>query len=247
MKHFSCIKLLTMAAILFTATAFSCEDHNIPDPVTNCNRVDGTPRAFNCEFEFVKAEFYRTEWVSPGITDTISYGTVTPGSANLEIKEPYYRDWVVSDVSQFFYMPIKVKLTIRRIAPAPAGSNKYILRNNLRDAVPGNPGPGEYSSKSGWDLEPDDELKQVSIDIPVGATYAYHQTYEFSGRFEYGSNFIIYRLANDYYFLVQNVATSKTLREAPYNYQYYRDMAEARLIFHPTVKPAVCAPCRQVQ
>lgn len=135
--------------------------------------VDGTPRAVNCEFEFVKAEFYRTESVSPGVTDTISYGAVTPASTNLEIKEPYSRYWVVSDISQFFVMPIKVKVTIRRIAPAPAGTNSYILRNNLRSAVPGNPGPGEYSSKAGWGVETDDQLKPVSVNILVHGTYTF--------------------------------------------------------------------------
>lgn len=247
MKHYSLIRLLAMGAIFITATAFSCQDHNIPDPVTNCSRVDGTPRAVNCEFEFVKAEFYRTVFVSPGVTDTISYGAVTPATSNLEMKEPYSRYWVVSDISQFFVMTIKVKVTIRRIAPAPAGTNSYILRNNLRSAVTGNPGPGEYSSKSGWDVETDDQLTPVSINIPVGSTYTYYQNYDFSGRFEYGNNIIIYPLASEYYFLVQNLATSQKLRQSPFNYQYYRDLAEARLTFHPVVKSAICVGCRQAQ
>ncbi|MET7253166.1 hypothetical protein KOM01_000235 [Dyadobacter fermentans] len=32
--------------------------------------------------------------------------------------------------------------------------------------------------------------------------------------------------------------TSKLLRQAPYNYTLYRDIAEAKLLFHPKIIPS---------
>ena len=119
----------------------------------------------------------------------------------------------------FFYKPqpapasnrtiaLQGKVTIKRIAPAPAGSNKYILRKNLVPESGGRP-VGEYDSRAGFfELEKDEDLPQVTIDIPVGGTYTYDVTYDFSGRFNYNGDYLDYPLFSNYYLLVQNVKTS---------------------------------------
>lgn len=242
LKHYTLLKLAALSAIFLTAMAFSCQDHNIPDPVSNCNRIDGTPRAVNCEFEFVKADFFRVDYYS-GKPDTTRYGTVTPGQPDVKLIEPQYGSWVASYISQFFYIGLQGKVTIKRIAPPPAGSNKYILRKDLVSSP-----IAEYDSRSGFfELEKDEDLPQVTIDIPVGGTYTYDVTYDFSGRFNYNGDYLDYPLFSNYYLLVQNVKTSQMLRGAPYNYQWYRDIAEARMSFNPKVVPHVCVPCRQSQ
>lgn len=246
MKHYSMIKVAALSIVLLAAMAFSCEDHSIPDPdpVSNCNRIDGSPRAVDCEFEYVKAEFYRVDRFT-NIPDTVYFGTVTPANPNLAVKEQLYGDWVVSYISQFFYLPLQAKVTIRRIAPAPAGSNTYLLRQDMRVGPP--PGEtGEYNSKSGWfELEKDEELKAVNINIPVGGTYTYDMTYNITGRFEYNGDYIDYPVYPKYYLLVQNAKTTEMLKATPYNYTKYRDIAEARLPFSPKIIPHVCVPCRQ--
>lgn len=124
MKHFPVFRLLAFTAILFTAMAFSCQDHNIPDPVTNCNRVDGTQRAFNCEF--VKAVFYN----SVSFRDTIVYGTVTPGNPGIEIEERYFNEWLVSSISGYYHTRVQMKVMIKRIAPPPSPTSiSYLIRN----------------------------------------------------------------------------------------------------------------------
>lgn len=237
MKHYSILRLIAFSVILVTAMAFSCQDHNIPDPVTNCNQVDGTPRAFNCEFEFVKAEFYD---IFQGSGDTSYYATATPANPDITLKEGERGRWILSYVSMFYFIPLKVKVTVKRIAPAPSGST-YLLRQDLLVTSQGT----EFPTTKDFSLPADEDLTPVNINVPVGGTYTYHTTYNFVGNAGYSGNDIDYGLKSDYYFLIQNVETSKSLRQAPYNYTLYRDMAEAKLKFRTTIIPGVCMFCKQ--
>ncbi|GGN03795.1 hypothetical protein GCM10010967_43300 [Dyadobacter beijingensis] len=237
MKHYTTLKLLALASVFVTAMAFSCQDHHIPDPVTNCNRVDGTPRALNCEFEFVKAEFYTVDRYpdNPPRYDTIVYATATPASPKVSIEEPRYAAWIVSSVSLLYYIDLPVRVTIRRIAPKPAGTTGYLLR---KDFAAGGPSNVEYPTYGG-SLPPDEDLTPVNINIPVGGTFTYNTGYIWYGAASDKPPYINYGIdGGNNYFLVQNIETSKLLRQAPYNYQFYRDMAEAKLLFHPYIIPS---------
>jgi len=64
MKINQVIKLLPSITVLTIALAISCTDHDIPDPEKHCERLDGTPRFYPCEFEIVKAEFAKV-YASP--------------------------------------------------------------------------------------------------------------------------------------------------------------------------------------
>lgn len=239
MKHYSMFRLIAFSVVLITAMAFSCQDHHIPDPVTNCNRVDGTSRAVNCEFEFVKAEFYE---VRTGIGDTVRYGTVTPGgNPTIELREVERGRWILSYVSMFYFVPIEVKVTLKRIAPAPSGSTGYLLRQDLQVTQNG----AEFPTTKDFSLPEDEDLTAVNIDIPVGGTYTYHTTYNFVGNAGYSGSDVNYGLTADYYLLVQNVKTSKLLQQAPYNYALYRDRAEAKLMFRTKIIPGICVFCKK--
>lgn len=239
MKHYSLLRLAAFSVIFVTAMAFSCQDHHIPDPVTNCNRVNGTPRAVNCEFEFVKADFYE---IRSGIGDTVRYGTVTPTSSpTIQLKEVEQGRWILSYVSMFYYIPIDVTVTIKRIAPAPSASKSYLLRQDL--AV--YPGEVEFPTTKDFYPPADEDLTPVNIDIPVGGTYTYNTVYHYVGNAGYSGDDVNYGLNQNYYLLVQNVETSKMLTQAPYNYNFFRDKAEAKLMFRTKIIPGICFFCKK--
>jgi len=237
MKNYTTLKLLALSSVFVTAMAFSCQDHHIPDPVTNCKRADGTSRAVNCEFEFVKAEFYRVDEYpyNPPRLDTVVYATATPTSPNVSIKEPRYAAWIISSSSLLYYIQLPVRVTIKRIAPKPSGTTGYLLRKDFNASTNNNDEfPTYYGS-----LPPDSSLTPVQIDVPVGGIFTYNTVYIWSGGASDDYPYINYHLngANNY-FLVQNVETSKLLRQAPYSYTLYRDIAEAKLLFHPYIIPS---------
>ncbi|SEI41075.1 hypothetical protein SAMN05216327_101333 [Dyadobacter sp. SG02] len=235
MKHYSFLRVIAFAVVFITAMAFSCQDHNIPDPVTNCSRVDGTPREFDCEFEFVKAEFYNVLEYSPVRHDTVVYATATPASPNVVIKEPSLADWIISSASLFFFIELPVRVTIKRIAPPPSSPATYFLRKDFTVYS----GGVEFPSYKDFSLPEDDTYLPVSINIPVGATYTFRTSYIWSGNATDKGTYVSYGIdgANNY-FLLQNVETSKLLRQAPNNYSLYRDIAEAKLLFHPSIIPS---------
>ncbi|SDG73068.1 hypothetical protein SAMN04487996_122102 [Dyadobacter soli] len=239
MKHYSLLRLMALSAVLITSLAFSCQDHHIPDPVTNCDRVNGTLRAVDCEFEFVKAEFSELR-NSNG--DTLRYGTVTPGGdPTIVLPEVDRGRWIRSYISMFYFLSMEVQVTIRRIAPAPANTTDYVLRQDFT----ANSNNDEFPTTAIWYLEPDEDLKPVKINIPVGGTYTYHTVYNFVGTAGFSGDDIDYRMTGDYYLLVQNVETSKLLKQAPYNYDLYRDRAEAKLMFRTKIIPGICVFCKQ--
>jgi hypothetical protein len=238
MHIFSLLRLLAFSSVLLLAMAFSCQDHNIPDPVTNCNRVDGTPRAFNCEFEFVKAEFYTPNYTKPGPPTKDIYATVTPANPNFDIKEPYAGAFVFNQRVNLYFIQVPAMVTIRRIAPSATGSNQYMLRKNIMTKSPTDPAESFSDFSYGAPIV---DPAPVTIDIPVGGTYTYEVTYGIAGYYEDKPGYLDYKLpAPDFYLLVQSVETGKKLQQAPYNYTLYRDLAEAKLLLRPKIIPAIC-------
>lgn len=235
----SIIRLLALSGVFFLAMAFSCQDHNIPDPpVTNCKRVDGTQRAFDCEFEFVKAEFYTSDYTKPGPPTKDIYATVTPGNPNFDIKEPRWGAYIFNQRVDLYLGQFPATVTIRRIAPSATGSNQYILRNNIATNSPTD--PSEFFSDLSYGapiVDPD----PVTINIPVGGTYTYDINFIMAGSYIERSNYLEYVIpGNDLYLLVQSMETANKLKQAPYNYTLYRDLAEARLILRPKIISAIC-------
>jgi len=219
--------------------AFSCQDHNIPDPTaTNCKRVDGTYRAFDCEFEFVKAEFYTLNSAQPGPPVKSIYATVTPGSPNFDIKEPRWGAYIFNQRVNTYLGVFPATVTIRRIAASATGSNQYILRNNITAKSATDPEEGFSDFSYGAPIvDPD----PVTIDIPVGGTYTYDINFVMAGSYIERSNYLEYVIpGNELYLLVQSVETANKLKQAPYNYTLYRDLSEAKLVLHPKIISAIC-------
>src|SRR5688572_26371059 len=109
MKTLRILKVISLSSVLMLAMAFSCQDHHVPDPVGNCDRVDGTPRAFPCEFEITKVEFLKK------LTNQVSM-TILPGHPDaLLILGDAYRSFVGSD-AEYRDVFFKVRLHVKRIA-----------------------------------------------------------------------------------------------------------------------------------
>lgn len=235
----SMLRLLVLSCVFILAMAFSCQDHHIPDPpVTNCKLVDGTQRAFDCEFEFVKAEFYTMNNSQSGPSKKEIYATVTPGNPNFEIKEPDYAAFVFNQRVNVYYEEFPATVTIRRIAPSATGSNQYLLRQNIWANSPSDPTEGFSDFSYGAPIV---DPAPVTIDIPVGGTYTYEVSYGIGGYYEDKSNYLDYKLPGpDLYLMIQSVETGNKLKQAPYNYSLYRDLAEAKLLMRPKIIPAIC-------
>ena len=239
MYIFSTLKLLALFCVLLLAMAFSCQDHNIPDPpLTNCKRVDGTQRAFDCEFEFVKAEFYTKNFTQPGPPTKDIYATVTPGNPDFEIKEPRWGAYIFNQRVNTYLGQFPATVTIRRIAPSATNSKQYILRNNITAESPTSPVEGFSDFSYGAPIvDPD----PVTIDIPVGGTYTYDINFIMAGSYIERSNYLEYIIpGKELYLLIQSFETGNRLKQAPYNYTLYRDLAEAKLILHPKIISAIC-------
>lgn len=231
MKLVSIVKIISTTCILISAMAFSCQDHHLPEPTTNCSRVDGSPRALNCEFEFVKADFYDLRGSSPNDQDTVIISSLTPASPVATFKEPWYAAWIFNPNGMRYALVTDVKVTIKRIAPPAYGSKLYVLRNNFAAYE-----EFEYGTY-GSTIPSDESLDPVKIDIPVGATYTYSIPYQWLGEATDRGKYIDYPLRAEYYLLIQNLETSKVLRQTPHHYKLYRDLADARFRFNVNVVP----------
>lgn len=233
MSFFSLLRSASIATIVLTSTALSCQDHHIPDPdpVSNCTRINGTPRAVDCEFEIVEVAFYRGS-----VSDANLYGKVTPNDSNLVIKEQFKYEFVAGSASSLFSIGLIAKITVKRIAPAPAGSNKYLFRSTIQSFKDPRFPEREVDSRFGFLLD-EDNYDQVAIDVPVGGTFTYNDMMAgFQGQYttDRTTGLIVYPV-NPTWVIVQNVETSKKLRNVPYSYTLFRDQAEARLKFVPKV------------
>ena len=211
------------------AMAFSCQDHYVPDPdpVSNCNRVDGTPRAFPCEFEITKLEFLKT-------TTNLVVRTVLPGSPDVQL--PLDQAYQLEYGSQGAYAQVvfRVLLHIKRIANAsfqPVGGYEV---SQFRISDPEPPYPAIYNdiigSGPGGNVLPASPAKNpVNLDMTTGET----RVIESQVGFVYSFNPSQPKQVGAFYFSIVNNTTSLKLAAAPYSYNLLRDIHEARIVYEP--------------
>lgn len=221
--------------------AFSCGDHNVPDPdpVMNCELVDGNARAFPCEFEIVKLEFLR------GNTDRV-VSTFRPGDSTvvLPINASLAYFWL--SMHSHVYMQYRVRAHVKRIAPAsfqPVGGYEMVYYQ----LSPGAPGyPPIYDDligrpdvmQSGGNTPPASPAKRpVNFDMPVGETRTADLMIILGFEFENSGGLFF----GDMSIGVVNNTTALKLMGAPYDYNRCRDIQEAKLSFIPawTCEPYV--------
>ncbi|SEJ43688.1 hypothetical protein SAMN05216327_11098 [Dyadobacter sp. SG02] len=206
--NFSAIRPLS-AVLLFVLTfALSCtDDHVIPEPVDNCTRLNGQPRAFPCEFEIQKLDFMS------GSSNTTAFATLTPTDSLFERSGPYY-SWTKTGTENFT-ISYKVRLTFKRIAEAPVGqNNQYSL----------------FMTQGGIDSEDfhDFSFSINTANMAVGETRSEFYIIEYSL-----ANWMpipIYMRM----FAIVNLTTYEKLKLAPYSYTAIRDLAESWIRFKST-------------
>lgn len=206
--NFSSTRLLSAILFLVLAFAMSCtDDHVIPEPVSNCNRLNGQPRAFPCEFAIEKLDFMS------GSSNTAAFATLTSTDSLFERSGPYY-SWDKTGTENFV-IRYKVRLTFKRIAEAPAGQdNQYYL----------------YMTQGGIDME---DFLYFGFDIntdnmAVGETRSQFYIIEY--------HLANWAPTPDYMrlFAIINRDTYEKLKQAPYNYSAIRDRAESWIRFKST-------------
>jgi len=213
MKHCSLIKIVTLSVIFLTAMAFSCQDHNVPDPdpVSKCNRVDGTPRALPCEFEVTRVEFFKTN--TKEIIETIDsqhlQGGLIRGNA-AKVQPLTGHDGEV-------FLVFNTKVYVKRIANSPSTSwNKYRVAQFKLGKHP------EHGDIINLPIQWTNDLAyfQEISSWAIGETKT----------FEIGVGFESYPEENiDIYCSIINYNAWEMLVAPPYNYELVRDVAEATL------------------
>lgn len=221
MKTHSILKIASLTAVFFTAMAFSCQDHNLPDPEPNlnCNLLDGSQRAFPCEFEITKIEF-----LEKGTNKVMDTATQNDSAVTLSAKgAQFFAIWSMQSYFDSFWA---VRVTVKRIANAPSPST-YLTRFVIRDYL-------DYVYDP---ITPtDDQNEKFPINIAIGESFSFESGITMAGgvvQQNYPNS--IYRTSSGYSVLVQNYETSQLLKKPPYNYLSYRDLAEAKIKFNPTI------------
>ncbi|MCF2489947.1 hypothetical protein [Dyadobacter sp. CY347] len=217
MKTTALIKSACLSSIFFLAMAFSCQDHNIPDPepTASCNLADGTPRAFPCEFEIVKIDF-----MEKNAKKVMS--TATQSDSNVTLNTAHAASFSVYGIQGYFRSSWRTRITLKRIAASSTpGPNEYITRdiranNEINDPI----------------TTPDSNFKKLSFNIAVGDTISFASTVFIEGGYRGGGN---YSVSLGYLATIQNVATSALLQKPPYNYTFIQDLAEAKINYFPTI------------
>lgn len=237
MKTRALVKIAAMSAVLITAMAFSCQDHHIPDPVIHCERVDGSPRAFPCEFEIVKLEFLR------GTTNQV-VSTFLPGDTTVALPINASQAYFWLSMHSSVYLQYRVRVHVKRIAAAssqPVGGYELVYYR-MAPIVPGYPpvyddiisAPGAVQS-AGNTLPLSPAKRPVNFDMPVGET----RTAELLVTLGFDYEMLGGVYSGEMVIGVVNNTTALKLFGAPYNYNRGRDIQEARLSFvpEPTCEP----------
>jgi hypothetical protein len=221
MKYYPLIKVAAFSAILLTAMAFSCQDHHVPDPdpISNCNRVDGTPRAFSCEFQITRIEIFDrntsnfAEVITPQRLSGGLYFSQASQTAPLS--------------GQAYYLSYKVRVHAKRIANSqmPAwnyyqlvvlGSGGLVLMpDNVVDPIPLGNSISDYQQISNW---------------AVGET----KTFDGYASFLAGKTPVI--SSTTLFVGVRNYNSYDLLISPPHNYERLRDLAEGALAFNIQMK-----------
>ncbi|SDD45294.1 hypothetical protein SAMN04487996_10167 [Dyadobacter soli] len=227
MKTLTLIKVVSLSSVLMMAMAFSCQDHQVPEPVSNCDRVDGTPRAFPCEFEITKLEFLRKN------TSQV-VKTVLPGSPDVQLSSRDALRFNYGSSREYAIADFRVRVHVKRIAAAsflPVGGYE-ITYYQLSDPVP--PFPAAYDDifdPSLWSAPPSSPSNPITnLDMLVGETRTVetelNMVFDFMGGPQVFGEIVIG---------IVNNSTTHTLVAAPYKYDRLRDVHEARIPFKPSV------------
>jgi hypothetical protein len=224
-KHL--LKLLPLSAILATALALSCTDHEIPETDPICQLANGTPRFYPCEFEIVKAEFVK------GLAINDIFATITPQHPDVVL--PMQFSWSrLSPTPNTINVTFKVKLYVKRIANASVhASSGYIL-----DKPTGIPSTiaSLYSTAFFPPIHP-----QVPIELnalPLGDTTVVISDAEYHIMVEYlpPLNTPVYtNFTGNVLYAFHNVETTKVLAAAPHHYLLGVDASEAHIVINPTL------------
>lgn len=232
MRQLSLIRVLSLAAIFLTAMAFSCQDHHIPDPepAANCQRVDGTDRAFPCEFQITKLEFLRKNTNN-------AVRTFLPGDSTIGLPLNAADSYAWGSKHGYVLVTYRVRVHVKRIAPAsfqPVGGYEPVLYR-LHIATPGSPYHSLYDdiigSPFGVQPPPSPAANPLDMSMAVGETRSFVLSLYLDFDFEVRNG----RHFPDLLIGVVNNTTALTLIGAPYNYNLLRDLNEARIRFIPVV------------
>lgn len=223
MKKFPVIKVLASFAILLTTMAFSCQDHHVtdPDPVSNCNRVDGTPRAFPCEFEISKIEIFEKN--TDHIIETISPHRLQGGLSMLHAisTQP------LSGHTQYV-MTYRTKIYIKRITNSPLPSwNKYKVITMQPFNSPDRPDNILFPYPIVNDVNSYQEIPLW----PIGETKIFESNILFLTSRVVTQTSILFGNPILYCFIV-NYNTWEALATAPHNYSALRDISDAKLLYN---------------
>lgn len=206
-KKYTAVRLFSAFVMFAVAVTMSCTDHVNPDPepVAHCNRLNGQPRAFPCEFEIEKLEFMS------GSSNTVVFETLTPTDSLFQLSGPYY-SWEKTG-TETYKVRYKIRLTYKRIAEAPQGvTNEYVL----------------YMTTGGIDSEDFlDWASDIGTDMAVGETRSEFYIIDY--------NLAIWdSITNRKRMLsIVNLGTYNILKAAPYHYDAVRDRAESWIRFKP--------------
>jgi hypothetical protein len=241
MRALTLLKTVSLASIFLTAMAFSCQDHDIPDPdpVANCKRTNGTDRAFPCEFQIVKLEFLRNN--TNNVVKTFLLGDSTI-ALPINASERY----VWGSKHAYIWMTYRVRVRVKRIAAAsfqPVGGYELMPYRLSPEGPPGFPYPPLHDDLVGgpwgWGPPASPANEPLDMSMPIGETRSFVLSLElqFDTETQHGSYF-----GNHLVGIVNNT-TARTLLAAPHNYDRLRDIHEARIVFKPQLDCEQGAQC----
>ncbi|WP_342083632.1 hypothetical protein [Dyadobacter sp. OTU695] len=235
------LRVISLSSVLLTAMAFSCQDHNVPDPepVANCKRIDGTDRALPCEFEITKLEFLRNN------TNNV-VRTFLPGDSTIGLPINASLRYVWGSMHAGLQMTYRMRVYVKRIAPAsfqPVGGYEIQPYQLSPSGPPGDPLPPIWDDLIGgpYGLNPPAATANDPLDMSmaVGETRSYVTTLDLMYNVEY--------LQGQYFghlmIGIINNTTALTLLAPPYNYNRLRDIHETRIAVKPNLDCEPGANC----
>lgn len=226
MKSLGILKVISLSSVLMMAMAFSCQDHDVPDPVTRCNRVDGTPRAFPCEFEITRVDFLKK------LTNDVA-ATILPGNLDFVLPlEQAYR-FEFGSRREYAQVVFKVRIHVKRIATAsfPVADGYEVWQYRVTPHGP--PYFGIYNDDIGGPggnaiPEPTNN-SPIKMDMAVGETRTVDNEIAFVINYYPPQP----KQIGDFYFAIMNNTTARKLASAPYNYGLLRDIDEGHIGYAP--------------
>jgi hypothetical protein len=241
MRALTLLRAVSLASILLAAMAFSCQDHHIPDPdpVANCKLVNGSERAFPCEFEITKLEFLRNN------TSNV-VRTFVPGDSTVGLPINASLRYVWGSMHAGISMTYRVRVYVKRIAAAsfqPLGGYEFSTYQLSPEVPPGYPFPPLWDDfiggPYGLNPPPATAYEPLDMSMAIGETRTYVMNLdllfntEVSGAAYFGNQLIG----------IINYTTAHKLLGTPYNYNRLRDIHETKIAFQPILDCEPGAQC----